>query len=330
MRSRLSYLPGGMAAPWVSQESNFARLAVALRETGVPGVTRRATRQALLRVRDGASRLATRLFYAEAERRLPRHERELAARCRELAGSERGRAAFVLGTAPSLNKYDLSHIAGHVTIGVNGFFRHPIMSVWQPTHYVLMDGAFFDDPSTNHPFFEALREVTPDTKFLIPASEAARCRAERYLPDARTYHFVMDGSLDDGAVDDLDLARFIPGLLNSVQLGIGLAMHLGCSPIHVMGADHDWLARNCQQNLVDDPHFYQGQTLARKPRKEDADPFHSYLVLIDYCRKLWRSYEVLDAIARRRGQQILVSKESYLDVFPAFDYEQWAAARPPR
>ena len=315
-----------MAAPWVSQESTLARVKTTLKETGLSGLTRRATRQALLRVRDGASLLATKLFYIEAERRLPREERELAARCRELAGSEKGRAAFVLGTAPSLKKYDLSHLAGHVTIGVNGFFRHPVMSEWQPTHYVLMDGVFFDDPPTNHPFFEELHKVTPKTKFLIPASEAARCREQRYLPDDRTYHFVMDGSLDDGGVDDLDLSRFVPGLVNSVQLAIGLAMHLGCSPIYVMGADHDWLTRNCQQNLVDDPHFYQGQTITRKPRKDDADPFHSYLVLIDYCRKLWRSYEVLDGIAKRRGQQILFSKESYLDVFPAFDYDQWVAS----
>lgn len=268
-----------------------------------------------------------RLFYAEAEKRVPPTEAQLRSRSAELRGREQGRTAFVFGTAPSLNKYDLSGLDGDVTIGVNAFFRHPVTKLFSPSYYVLMDSALFDDPTANKPFFDDLRAACPTSRFLMPALDEPARSEHGYLPADRTYHFTMDGSLDEGGIDDLDFAGLLPGLLNSVQFGVGLAMYLGCSRIYIMGADHDWLARNCERNMNEDPHFYSEKTLDRAPRASDADPFANYGVLMEYCLRLWRSYAVLNRIAQRRGQQIFVSKESYLDVFPPFDFDRLMEAR---
>jgi hypothetical protein len=129
----------------------------------------------------------------------------------------------------------------------------------------------------------------------------------------------VSGHLRDGLAEPPDLADVVPAVINVPLLAIMVAMYAGCSPIYLMGLDHDWMATGGRLG-----HFFAGPTIENHPSETKAN--HApprYRWLLETQLDLWRSYEALDAVARRTGTRILNATDGgFLDVFPRASYAE--------
>jgi hypothetical protein len=246
-----------------------------------------------------------------------REEAEILKRNRQLKDRHRGLRCFVIGNGPSLNRQDLGPLQDQLTFVMSGFWKHPILSQWQPNYYCFADPLFFDGSAAMGRFFADLRGHVRQTTYLLPLS-ARKIVAEQGLVPGPSIHYAsFQGAMDRCRTRRVDLSGHVPGVTSVAQFAIMSAIYMGCSPIYLMGLDHDWLARREQEG-----HFYPGKTieghpaahgdLARIPYKHD---------LIDVLR-LWEGYERLRIIANAHQCEILNATEGgFLDVFPRVRYE---------
>jgi hypothetical protein len=292
-----------------------------VRMSGLRGLGRTLARTALVQVRDRANTLQTELLHSEARARVPKDQRELVRRNEKYRGMHAGQRCFVLGTGPSLANYDLSRLSSEVVFGVNGLIRHAGISTFPPTYYALMDWGFFDEPESAKPFFDLLREKTPGCTYFVPSQFHSDIAKHGWLPSERTRYIAMDGSFADAVPAPIDLATFLPGTPNAVQFALAAALFLGFSDIYVLGADHDWLTKRYPGHPDWDEHCYDGYAIDRRGTP-NWDPFETYLGGMVHCEMLWRCYQNLRKVAAIRGQVIHMHSESYIDVFPRFDYDR--------
>jgi hypothetical protein len=252
-------------------------------------------------------------------------DKAVLARNRDLRDKHRGHRCFVIGNGPSLRKQDLSPLANDITFVVNSFFWHPVVSEWQPTYYGLIDPVFFDlrEPSvvtTHHQIASRIRAST----FLVPLYLHGRSKARELveqgviLDAARTRYVALEDVGTAEHATEIDLTSSIPAVLNVVQLNIAAAIYMGCSPIYLLGLDHDWMA-----TLSEHRHFYENESLRWSlPEAPPNRPAATYKQRLIGHLRLWTNYEILDEIARRKGVEILnATRGGCLDVFPRVAYE---------
>jgi hypothetical protein len=249
---------------------------------------------------------------------LASHRRPLLPTNAELRDRHRGRRCFVIGNGPSLARQDLSRLAGEVTIAMNGFVRHPLLDVVRPPYYLFADGAFFDGSDASCQLLADIRARAVHSEFIAPYSAAADIRDRGWLDPARTRHVAFAGNLRSARLRTLDLTRPIPSVMNCMQLGVMLAMYMGCSEVYLIGADHDFLAHQGTHR-----HFYAGQTLAGHKVINDDYGRYRYLEMIRIVTDVWLGYGVLGDHAARRGVTIANCTDGgFLDVFPRRPFEQ--------
>jgi hypothetical protein len=259
-------------------------------------------------------------------RGLVRQHRELLARNADLRGAHRGRRCFVIGNGPSLARQDLSPLAGEITFVVNAFFKHPVVERWTPTYYGLADPDLFDGSPSSREFFESVRARCPGSTFFVPAQSHRAVREDGVLPLDRVRYVLLSGHLHPDRVRPPDLTGAVPGVINVPLLAIMAAMYAGCSPIYLLGLDHDWLAHRGTLQ-----HFYAGATLgAAHPAEATAELSRTpYASLMESQLVLWRAYEALRAMAAQSGIRILnASDGGFLDVFERASYTEVVAAPP--
>ena len=245
-------------------------------------------------------------------------------RNRELRNRFRGRRAFVIGNGPSLARQDLAPLAGEVTIVMNAFYRHPILQTgWRPTVHCMAEPAkAYDNPL----LLELLRDCTSVSAdiHLFPLEVRTILESQQLLPPEKVRYadFWLDTSMYSPARLP-NLAGPLPHMANTAHLAIVVAMYLGCSPIYLLGLDHDWLA-----NRGIDRHFYAHQGPETVPGGLWDLRRYAYLQVMESTARVWREYIWLDRIARSYGIEIFnASDGGFLDVFPRASYEEVAAVR---
>jgi hypothetical protein len=270
-------------------------------------------RWSLSRTASWARALSRRAGYLERRARVPSEQRGLARETDAMRDSLRGRGMFLLGTGPSLGALDLRPLASHLTMGVNSFYRHPIIAEWQPTHFAMMDGALFVNGDSMTPFFADLGRALPRSEYFVPSMFVNQIREHGWLPPGRTHYVPMDGELSDEHWADIDVS-LLPYLPNAIQFALAMAIHLGCSPIVLLGVDHDWAAKPFLSQ-ANDTHFHAGPTLHFGPSAIKVD-FNNYQEITAYCCSVWRAYDGMKRVAEGRGIRIVnASPGSFLDVF---------------
>ena len=286
-----------------------------LRAEGILGFPRRGALRVLRSVARGTDR-----WTRELERHLggsSREELAVLASNGALRDRHRGRRCFVIGNGPSLAAQDLSPLAGEVTLVTNAFHKHPILERWQPTYYLLADSLYFDGSEPMRVFFADIRSRVHATTFMVPAFGRDRVASMGLLPLAQTHFVAFKGILPDGLGNGPDFTRAVPAVQSVSQLAIMAAMYMGCSPIYLMGMDHDWLA---QRGM--DRHFYAGHPIPGHAKAHGDLDQCSYAADLEAALKLWRGYEQIQATAAARGVEILnATGGGFLDVFPRVSYE---------
>jgi hypothetical protein len=227
-----------------------------------------------------------------------------------------GKRCFVIGNGPSLGSQDLSPLANEITLVMSGFWKHPMVARWQPTYYFFADPLFFDGSEPMRKFFADLRSHIHSTTFFVPLSAKKVVEELALLPLEQTFFVFFQASLKDRLAGRPDFTTSVPGVQSVSQMAIMVAMYFGCSPIYLLGLDHDWLA---QRGM--DRHFYEGKTIEGHPVAHgDLDRF-SYKSDLVAVLDLWNGYENIQSVAASRGVNIVnATCGGFLDVFPRVEY----------
>lgn len=275
----------------------------------------------LLRQVPGATRrieaLTYRLELSRIRASLSAERREMVARNTVLRDAHKGRRGFVIGNGPSLGSQNLRPLRDEITFVMSGFWKHPIVRMWQPSYYCIADSLFFDGSKAMDKFFHALTRRIHGSKFIVPLQGYRIVRDHDLLPLDRTFFVPFGGAIETGLARGIDFADLVPSVRSVSQLGVMTALYTGCNPIYLLGMDHDWLAHRGK-----DRHFYKGKTiqahalahndLGRIPYKRDLESMLA----------LWKGYETLAGLAESRGATILnATAGGFLDVFPRVKYE---------
>jgi len=235
-----------------------------------------------------------------------------------LRNRHHGQQCFILGTGPSLAKQDIAPLAGELTLAMNGFLRHPLMAQVAPTYYLFADNCYFDGSEPSGQFLAEAREKIVTSRIIAPYSAAHFIAANRLLDVSRMNFVAYAGILRSANVCTLDFTRPVPQVMNCAQLAIMLAMYMGCSKIHLVGLDHDWLAHRQHEG-----HFYQGKTIEGHAVAHGDKWKYSYLDQMQQSVEVWNGYYTLYDYAQRNSIEIInCTAGGFLDVFPRANYEE--------
>lgn len=242
----------------------------------------------------------------------------------ELRNRYRGRRCFVIGNGPSLARQDLAPLGDEVTIVMNAFHRHPIVKTgWRPTVHCMADPATAYDQEVGLEFLRESTSVSAEIH-LFPTGVRNVIEEHGLLPGERVRY--VDFSRDISVYSPRRLPSLtepLPYMSNTAHLSIAVAMYLGCSPIYLLGLDHDWLAHRGI-----DRHFYAHQGAeAQKGGLWDLRRF-SYLQMMEFTIAVYRDYMWLKQIAEHNGIEIYnATGGGFLDVFDLANYAELVAAK---
>ena len=235
------------------------------------------------------------------------HESTILSRNAKFRNMYAGRRCFVIGNGPSLNKQDLAPLGNEITIVMNAFNRHPIIKKWQPTFLCMAD-----PPETLPP-----EELALELKNIAAQAHFFRIEHKeifdkhRFIDPEKVYYLKTNGlprSDWPASRHGIDLTRTIPGCQSTAHMAIMIALFLGCSPIYLIGLDHDWLA----QPIVA-THFYEGGPDFSR---------YSYKQMMEIMLNVWTIHEWIKDVASKQGVVIYNATDGgFLDVFERADYK---------
>lgn len=247
---------------------------------------------------------------------LPTH-RELLKRNNIFRNKHIGHRCFIIGNGPSLKKQDLSLLSNEITFSVNAFFKYKNIEKWQPNYYCFVDPLFFSDSIAVRKFYQNVRQKLYSSIFLVPINAKSILENQKLVPEERTYYVEFRGWLREGFNCNIDLTKSIPGVTNVIQLCIIWAMYMGCSPIYLLGLDHDWLS---YRGTIE--YFHSGVTIDHDPRIEEDLNKIPYKNTLEDVLRLWQGYETISKISSKRGIDIINATEGgFLDVFERMNYK---------
>lgn len=246
-------------------------------------------------------------------------EKKLLIRNHIFKDKHKGRRCFVIGNGPSLNKQDLSLLSDEITIVVNAFYKNPIVEKWQPTYYCFADPILFIGSKQRiNDFFHNLRSKIHSSIFLAPTYAQKIITDQNMLPLGQTYYATFRGNLGESLKYDINLVKSIPGVQSVSQLGIMWAMYMGCSPIYLIGLDHDWLSYPAGI----EPHFYNANIVNNYSKVYRSLNGYCYKDNLKSVLNLWKGYETILRIASNKNISIINSTEGgLLDVFERREYK---------
>lgn len=262
------------------------------------------------------TRLAERAYFY-AEPKLSSAERALLSKNEKLRNCHQGQRCFVVGNGPSLGKQDLTPLANEITFVMNGFWKHPILDTWQPKYFCFADPVWHDGSEAVKKSFESIRARASSATFIFPLDGKEAVERDALVPIESTYFFAyQDQPIGLSVADTFDFTRPIPYPFSTAQLATMAAMFMGCTPIYLLGLDHDWLAHRGQER-----HFFSGTTIENHETASGALNY-SYDTEMEALLKLWKGYRKLKSFAETHDLQIFNATEGgFLDVFERVKYE---------
>jgi len=259
--------------------------------------------------------LTDKLYRKNSFNSLPANQKLILKRNESLKDIHAGKRAFVIVNGPSLKNQDLSWLKNEITYTVSGFFKHPIVELWQPTYHCAIDPGIFEDKPNIHEFWKELRTKMPNSKLLVTLDYGYKyCKKYFMFKEEDAFFIALTGNPDI----EIDITKTVQGFQSVSAFALANAIYMGCSPIYLLGFDHDYLAH---RGL--DHHFYDGCSI--KGHKNEIVPtseLNTYLEEMKSMTILFENYYCLKEIAKNKNTSIYnATIGGYLDVFPRIIYE---------
>jgi hypothetical protein len=262
------------------------------------------------------TRLAERAYF-RAEPKLSSAEQNLLRQNEELRNCHKGQRCFVIGNGPSLAKQDLAPLGTESTFVMNAFWKHPILDRWQPKYFCFADPVWHDGSEAVKKSFESILARAHSATYIFPLDGKRAVEKDALLPLGSTYFYAFQSQpIGLSVADTFDFTRPIPYPFSTAQLAIMAAMFMGCTPIYLLGLDHDWLAHRGQET-----HFFSSTSIENHSTAK-GELNYSYDAEIESMRKLWKGYRKLHSLAEAEGIKIFnATAGGFLDVFERVKYE---------
>ncbi len=294
------------------------RLRHAMRDGGLLGLSLTTASYLLRRIDSRLESSVKRLDRSITENSLMRKYGGLLEKNESYRNCHTGSRCFIIGNGPSVENQDLTPLKKELTFVTNSFWKHPMVGEWQPTYYFLTDPLYFqpDLELVMKDYFAEMCANVPSSTFFLPAT--VKEAVDRIEPlRARQCNYVgLTGDLAHQLPWEPDLTHCVPGVQNVVQLALMTALYMGCSPIYLLGLDHDWLSHRGT-----DRHFYKGPDVVDQRVPQSVD-WASYGMLMGFVLTMWRGYESIAQVAGARGVRIInLTSGGFLDVFESGEYE---------
>lgn len=219
---------------------------------------------------------------------------------------------FVIGNGPSLNKTDLTKLAGEVTFAVNGFFLKVPEIGWKPTFYVVEDHLVAEDRKPQIDAFKGPIKLFP--AYLGYCFDAS--------PDTIFYNHRPRKSYPHGFDFSTDAAEVTYTGCTVTFSCLQLAYYLGFKEIYLIGVDADYaLPSDVEQKKSygvgvldmksDDPNHFDPNYFGKGYRWHDPQ--------VD---KMLEAYQEARNVAEANGRQILnATVGGKLEVFKRVSYD---------
>jgi len=291
----------------------------ALRQDGVLGLGRQALLYLVRRLAWRSEKWSRNLDLNISGDRILRQYGHLLKRNAVFRDCHKGQRCFVIGNGPSLKKQDLSPLANEITLVTNNFYFHSLISdAWQPRYYFLSDPQYFNGYVQLSEFANLTSRIR-SAKFFVPHYAADFLEHSEALPRDRTFYVAAGGGVGENWHTRPDFTTLTPGMQTVVQLAIMAAMYMGCTPIYLLGLDHDWLSHGGE-----DLHFYSEQDAESQPDGHVGN--WTYLTLMEAMTTMWQHYGMLLRVAKAEGIEIVnCTRGGFLDVFKRGNYEELIA-----
>lgn len=229
----------------------------------------------------------------------------------------KGKRAFVIVNGPSLKQHDLSNLKDEITFVVSGFWKHPIVSdTWQPSYYSILDKRFFNGSTASLNFFDELNNKITRSIFFFPLYRAYKAQQKfKLIRNKEVYYLSCEGGLKNS----LEFTSNIQSFAGVSAFSLAQAIYMGCSPIYLLGFDHDYLAH---RHRGFDKHFYESATIVGDGELKKLGEMIPYYREMKNNLNLWNNYRALNIIAKKKGVKIYnVGEESFLDVFEKIEFQ---------
>jgi hypothetical protein len=248
-----------------------------------------------------------------------RKVRHLVEKNRSLKDLHKGKRCFILATGPSIKQQDLTPLKDELCISVSNFFVHDAYDIIKPAYHCI---APWHPPITLEQLGDWMKEVHVKTKeatLVLSASDYQEHQKGNWFPERKCVYLSMVKPPNTPiSYRNLDCSGMLPAIASVPVMAIYLAMHFGCTPIYLLGTDHDWILHFGQSR-----HFYEesSHSMARDGYNEWQcssllKEFRSHVTL-------WTQYEHLRRYtASSRIQLENATQGGLLDVFPRARYAE--------
>lgn len=166
----------------------------------------------------------------------------------------RGERCFVMGNGPSLNKMDLSRLAGETVFACNAAFLLFDRVVWRPTYYTCVDSRVIRDRAIDitqmldsHPGITAF---FPTVVHLHDGSGQEFAGRNVIPPGSNRHYFYEVGNRESHHVESmfsLDADDFVVQPYTVAITMLQLAVYMGFSEIYLIGCDTSYKVKESVQ-----------------------------------------------------------------------------------
>ncbi len=239
------------------------------------------------------------------------------ARLKQLRSTYYGERCFILGNGPSLNRTDLSKLAGEHTFGVNKIYLLFDRIDWRPTFYSLLD-------------WRVGPEIAPHVGQLDDSLKFIPNRFRGLFPDNdHTAWYTTRPVLDDVATQFApDVTLGVPSRGTILVTAIQLAFHLGFREIYLIGTDASYtipdtvrqsgpdrhgtgIRLNLESTADDDPNHFDPTYFGKGAQWHDPN--------VDEMVRMFRTMR--KGVELHGGRLINATVGGKLEVLPRVDYE---------
>ena len=254
------------------------------------------------------------------------HEnKDLFKKISKFKNTHKNNTCYIIGTGPSVNKFDIKNLKNEFVIGLNFSFLHQDFKLLNkkyiclaPNHHPLNFDIWFN-------FFKKIKNISinqifiGDAPYAYSISNFLKIDKKNSLNNLSLLNYyaspiINKKNINFSNLHDLSIGPLISPITTLVT-SLQLAYYMGFTKINLIGIDHDILSSyELTQNGTANSHFYSDLQ-----NHETKNNLLNKKNIFKWLYNAWIQYEILNDFYLKKGVKIInLNNESFLDVFDKF------------